>query len=118
MGEDSGEGDFGSNTNSHEGCPYELSTLMAISPSLYSLPSRRRRAGKGGKNWSPLPRWERARSKIPPFDPSVSLGVVSLSFDFVQDSELVELSNHWLSSSLSDLGVEDRVVSLRPCTSS
>jgi hypothetical protein len=51
---------------------------------------------------------------IPPFDPSVSLGVVSPSFDFAQDSELVELSNHWLSSSLSDLGVEDRVVSLRP----
>jgi hypothetical protein len=41
------------------------------------------------------------KSKIPPFDPSVSLGVVSLS-------------NHKLSSSLSDLGVEDRVVSLRP----
>jgi hypothetical protein len=39
--------------------------------------------------------------KIPPFDPSVSLGVVSPS-------------NHWLSSSLSDLGVEDRVVTVRP----
>jgi hypothetical protein len=34
------------------------------------------------------------KRQSPGFRPSVLLGVVSLSFDLAQDSELVELSNH------------------------